>query len=154
MNKEHNSRILVISCRGNSVPGEKSVGPSSKKEIKQSTFSLQFDHVIVKKYSGVGYYLAHRSNATLILLSTLMASFSPMQRGMGMPNNTAWRVEHALRHPAPTKHYRSPANELPWHHFHQLHIFSFMLAFIILLIMVFAVCRVKSPDISTMQFAY
>ena len=40
--------------------------------------------------SEVGYYLAHRSNANLILFSTLMASFSPMDHAMGMPHNTAY----------------------------------------------------------------
>ena len=48
--------------------------------------------VVVKMYvaSEVGYYLAHRGDANLVLFSTLMASFSPMDHAMGMPHNTAY----------------------------------------------------------------
>ena len=40
--------------------------------------------------SEVGYYLSHRAGANLVLFSTLMASFSPMDHALGMPHNTAY----------------------------------------------------------------
>ena len=52
----------------------------------------KFDVVIssARMSNEMGYYLAHRSNASLILFSTHQQPFPGMNLGMGQPNNPAY----------------------------------------------------------------
>ena len=60
-----------------------------------------------------------------------------------------WWIEHAVRHPNLAEHYRSPANQLPWHQFYLLDILGFILlslsvALIMAVVMGYFVIRLLS----------
>ena len=64
--------------------------------------------------------------------ATELGSLLKDQETKPLDRRAIWWIEHAVRHPNLAEHYRSPANQLPWHQFYLLDIVAFILFLLVL----------------------